>query len=160
MFKYIGILLISVSVSAYGTVMSKNIKKATAVRQEICQLLKEIENGIRYGSRPVIETVRSINLPLLSASGFITALSDENLPQNAVNSYLGMISQQEKEKLYEFFSKLGKSTYKEKELTLCSSCIVFFENILKQSLKESASKELLYKKIGIIGGILAAIILI
>lgn len=159
MLKYIGIFLISVSVSAYGAVLSRQLKDALAIRKEITVLLKSIEHGIKYGSKPISEILSGCTLHNLRKCGFIDALADNSI-EFATETYLGILTQDERKKICDFFNNLGRSSYREKELEYCKGFIEYFENCERSSEKEVAAKAVLYSKIGIICGILAAIILI
>lgn len=158
MLKYIGILILSLSVSAYGALLSKNLCDTHELRKEICSLIKNIEHGIRYGSKPTAEIISACKLKNLEKSGFITALLSGENEGAVIQSHLKMLTDEEKERLTSFFTNLGKSSYRESELDFCREYLEYFENFEKVSEKEVKEKSLLYKKIGIICGILTAII--
>lgn len=160
MLKYIGIFILSLSVSAYGAVLSKQMKDTHELRSEITTLLRNIEHGIKYGSKPLSDILAECNLQRLGKSGFIYSLISEQNIKEAIDASLNGLTKEEKHKLYNFFTSIGKSTNSERELVLCRSYIEDFEAFEKKSLQEISTKATLYKKIGIICGIMAAIIFI
>lgn len=160
MLKYIGIAILSSSVSVYGAILAKQLKDTHALRSEVVELLKSIELGIKYGSKPIRDILVECNLTNIKKSGLITSLISGQSARDAIENSLKALTTTEKNKLCEFFESIGKSTYSENELIICRSYIEFFENSIKMSGREISLKAMLYKKIGIICGILAAIIFI
>lgn len=160
MLKYIGILILACSISAYGTFLSSSLKATYNLRKDIIQLLKDIERSIKYGNVPIIEAIKSCKHPNLQKSGFCNIFSGCENAEFAINSTLYSLSEKDKEMLSNFFSRLGKSAYGEYELKNCRFFIEYFEKTQADSEKEITSKSLLYKKIGLIIGILSAIIFI
>ena len=160
MIKYIGIILLSSSVCSYGFLMSKKLKQDHNVRNELTNLLRSIEHGIRYGSKPINQILSECNLPYLKKCGFITCLLSGCDIRENTKSHLGMLTDEEKQRVTEFFSLLGRTGNSESELIFCKGYIEYFENFEKISQEQVKSKSLLYRKIGIIFGILAAIIFI
>ncbi|MBQ8759472.1 MAG: stage III sporulation protein AB [Clostridia bacterium] len=160
MLKYAGIFILASSLSAYGAHLSSSLKANYILRKEILQLLRDLERSIRYANTPIIEVIRSCRLPALMKSGFCDTFNGCDNAEIAINSTLFCLSEKDREMLCAFFKRFGKSVYGEYELKNCNSLIEYFEKNLAESEKEVNTKSLLYKKIGLIVGILSAIIFI
>lgn len=160
MIKYIGIFILSCSISLYGAVLSNILKEKHAIKKEITILLKKIERSILYNSKSCIDTVRQCNLPMLEKSGFCKNFSGCDDANIVINTHLSILDAEDRNMLCEFFSKLGKSSFCEYELKNLKYCLDYFEKSLADSEKNVNTKVILYKKIGLLAGILAAIIFI
>ena len=84
MIKIIGILILSSSISVYGTLCSSALKEAIRLRYEIIQLLKSIQNGIRYGSVPIDRIINDRKFPLIEKSNFYDLLMFEQNTRKVV----------------------------------------------------------------------------
>ena len=160
MIKYIGILILSCSLSVYGAILSDSLKQSHNLKKEITELLRNLERNILYGSKSCVEIIRECNLPLLTKSGFTDAFSGCDNAELTISTYLSSLSANDRQMLGEFFSRLGKSAFCEYELKNLRYYLDYFEKTLEDSEKNVNSKVILYKKIGLIAGILAAIIFI
>ncbi len=160
MLKYIGIFILACSLSAYGVVMSSSLKAKNNLRKEILVLLKNIERSIKYGNTSVINIINECDLPYLNKCGFCKTFSGIHSAQAVVNSTLGELSTKDRENLVTYFSNFGKSQFCEYELKNCRYYIDYFEKTQSDIEKDIAVKINLYKKLGLLTGILSAIILI
>ena len=160
MIKYIGIFILSCSISVYGVILSNSLKEKLALKKEITFLLRNIERNIIYKSKSCIETVRQCGLPLLEKSGFCKSFSGCDSAVTTTNTHLSALDDEDRKMLCEFFSRLGKSSLGEYELQNLRYYLDYFEKSLTESEKNINTKIMLYKKIGLLAGILAAIILI
>lgn len=160
MVRYIGILILASSLSAYGSLLSLSLKSSNNLRKEIILLLRNIERCIKFKSCPVTEEIKNCNSPMLKKCGFCECLYRDDNAKAAVNSTLHTLSSKDREMLCEYFSTIGKSRYTEQELKTCRYYIEYFEQTQVQSEKDISTKINLYKKLGLLSGILTAIIFI
>ena len=160
MIKIIGILILSSSISVYGTLCSSALKEAIRLRYEIIQLLNSIQNGIRYGSVPIDRIINDRKFPLIEKSNFYDLYNSGGNMQDIIGECFKSLSKEDKDMLLSFFTTIGKTAYSEKEINLCFYYVDYFEKTQAEREKDTASKVLLYKKIGIVSGILCAIIFI
>ena len=160
MLKYIGVFILSASISAYGSFLSSSIKGSCSLRKEVLQLLKDIERAIKYGNGQIIEIVRNCKSPYLTKCGFCTSIYNTTNAETAIATTLSALSEKDMEMLTDYFSKLGKTAFTELELKNCTYYIDYFEKTQNEYEKEVETKSLLYKKLGLIIGILTAIIFI
>ncbi len=158
MIKITGIIILSVGISMYGSILSLTVKERHIIICELLSLIKAIKNGIKYGSVPLEKIYNSTALPNLEKYGFLNAIKDGTLPCSAVNTHLQMLSHEDRDNLCEFFQQIGKSSSTDAEITLCDRYIILFEQREKDSLKENLEKSVLYKKLGIVAALVAAII--
>ena len=160
MIKAAGIILLSASVYIYGTFLSRRTGYTQAVREEILSLLKAMERDIKYGRRPISEILTSFNAETQSVQSFIHAVSDGKCVSVEADRHFYNLSLSERDKITRLFSEIGKSSSSDKELILCRNCIDFFGENNAKTKKDSDSGSLLYRRLGLIGGILTIIILI
>ena len=160
MLKYIGIFILASSLSVYGTVLSESLKESNLLRKEVIQLLNSIERSIRYKGASYVVIIRECSLPFLRKSGFCEGILNYENAERTINTTLSVLSEEDRRMLCEFFSNLGKSPYSEQVLKLCSYYIDYFEKTQADVDKNLNTRVLLYKKIGLIAGILTAIIFI
>lgn len=160
MFKYIGIFILSASISAYGALKASTLKTELGARAEIILLLRSIERCIQYGGNSLESTIKNCPCHKLKKLGVLDELSNfestSDLPENS----LLFLSENDKKEFVSFFLTLGKSAKSEIELKKCRYLINYFESTQKDSEKNTETKANLYRKIGLITGIMAAIIFI
>lgn len=160
MLRYFGIIILATSLSAYGSYMASSIKNSYILRCELIQLLKEIERTIKFGNMAVIDVIKNCKLEKLVKCGFCDEFNGGKSAKTVINSTLYQLYQKDREMLIDFFSRAGKTAYGDLELKNCRYFIDYFESTQSQYEKTILSKSLLYKKIGLIIGILTAIIFI
>lgn len=158
--KYIGLLLICISASAYGAKMSEAVKLSYKTKVEITEFLKAIERGIKYGGVPIQNILKGYTSPMLEKCGLLNSLRHGETKKEKFEEQLSVLGASDKAKLYEFISHIGKSTNSGKELIICRECINYFENSVCYSEKDAREKSVLFRKLGVVSGILIVIILI
>lgn len=158
--KYIGLLLICFSISVYGAKLSEEIMKKQKAKREVLQLLKVIESGIRYGNVSLKKTLQSFTSPTLEKSGFLEYLRKNGCITEEICEKAFLTDGADKAGICNFFEKIGKSTYSEKELLICKEYINRFSDSVSSSEAEAKAKADLYKKLGILTGIATMIIFI
>lgn len=158
--KYLGILAISCAISVFGAIKASEIKHKSEARKEILHFLMHVETGIKYGSSSLAEIYDSFKSDLLDKCGFTNIIRQGPPYTFSVEGSFSELSKEENSYLSEFFTKIGKSYSREEEIKLCRYYISVFELFYEESKKNDKSKAVLYRKLGIICALLAAIILI
>ena len=161
MLKYIGIILISLSVSMYGTYLSVKIRERKDIRNALLELLIYIKRSIENTYLPLDEIYKNFSNKSLEKIGFTKELcsgkKDAFLSAiNIANAYLN-------NKLIELYHSislsLGKSYSGNLESQKLAGYILMIEEECKTLDKEDNSKRELYRKLGLLCGLFAAIIL-
>ena len=160
MIKFLGILLLSTSISIYGTFLSRKTKYIQEIRDDIYHLLKAIERDIKYGCIPLSRIIFSFKPKTQCVSDFIKEISQGKNVFDVTDENLSLLDVSEREKIKVFFSATGKSTCSEKELILCKNCLDFFEDNNAKTKKDTDTTAVLYRKLGYLCSILTFIILI
>ena len=93
MIKFIGILLLSSSVSIYGTFMSRKVKHTQYIREDIFLLLKAIERDIKYGCIPLSRIIFSFRPKTQSVADFIDELSQGKNPSDITDTCLSLLTE-------------------------------------------------------------------
>lgn len=158
--KYMGIILLSGSVSCFGVILSSRLKQVYRLRTEVISLLKDIERGIIHGRIPVSVILRDFPDGKLRQTGFCQRIMKLQNPYSAVEESLAIFSDEDKKMLVGFFSQLGKSGSSECERQNCRYIIDYFEKTQPVSEGEITEKASLYRKISATFALLTAIILI
>ena len=156
--KILGLSLISISLTLLGNNLSVEARKRHAAKEEMLNLMKEIERGIKYGNTPIEKTVEHFNFSVSNNEYTLETTATEKL-QALINNAT-FEKDNDREKLRCFFEKIGKSASSEKELLLCREYIEYFDEAIKKSAVECSKKVYLYKKMGLMASILSVIILI
>lgn len=160
MLKYIGIILFSCSVSAYGAYLSHNISTASKIRHELLSFTKHIENEIKYKNAPLCHAFKVFSSPTLYRYGFLEGIYNNGDYKGVVEETLFLLTKKERALICDMLYSLGKSHFSDKEL----STLIYFrqglEDIFEDSEKIGKERSLLYKKLGLIAALISAIILI
>ncbi len=160
MLKYAGITLLSASIAVFGLIKSSEIKKALAIRKDVIGLLYAIENALQFGGKTKDCIFKSFNCNTNELKAFLASMLDGQNVHEYVKVHLCSLTDEDKKLLSDFFINFGKSTKCESELESLRHFIAEFERIGKQTEKEQQGKILLYRKLGIIIALLAAVIFI
>ncbi len=162
MMKYIGIILVSCSVSMYGAVMANKIKNIGKQRRAIIELLYTIRNSIEFGCVSLDKTFSSFHNDVLDKCGFTKILSSPypDALSRAFESDCIILPENERLLLQAFAKECGKSAFSQNETKLCTRYINLMERNETEMLKIEKNKSALYSKLGILCGLLTAIILI
>ena len=162
MLKYAGIIFISVSISMYGAYLSNRVKERKEVRNALLELLVHIKRSIDSTSVPLYEIYKSFSSKTLEKTDFLNVLSSGEA--SALLSAIDTVSQHLNEKLKETYisvaSSLGKSCSAESESQKLASAIMFIKEEGAKLDKEDDSKRELYRRLGVLCGLLAAVILL
>ena len=162
MTRYIGIILISGAISMYGAYLSYRIKVSAKQRKALFELMLYIKTGIENGSVKLTDIYASFDNKHLEDCGFTEllhsaspdalshALSESNIkmPEEMKNLYL------------DFASSIGKSSYKASALDVCARYTELIKAEENKISEKEEKKEQLYSKLGLLCGLLAALLLI
>lgn len=162
MIKYIGIILISGASSMYGSLLANKILNTGKQRRAIIELLYAIKNGISFGNVPLESIFESFENPVLSKCGFLSLLKSKH-PDALVRASKCKnlnLPNDEKNLLITFACECGKSPFYENEALLCQRYIEIFEQKDKTVCIEEKNKANLYSRLGLLCGIVFALMLI
>ena len=160
MLKYAGITLLSASIAVFGLIKSSEIKKALTIRKDVMGLLYAMGNALQFGGKSKEGIFKSFNCRTNELKTFLSSMLDGQNEHESVKVHLCSLTDEDKKLLSDFFTNFGKSTKRESELESLRHFNAEFERIGKQAEKEQLGKILLYRKLGIIIALLAAIIFI
>lgn len=162
MIKYVGIILVSGAFSMYGSLMANKILSIGKQRRAIIELLYCIKNGVTFGKIPLDRIYDSFQSEVLSKCGFIQILKSK-YPDALIRAFECpglLLPDNEKSLLYAFACECGKSPFYENEASLCQRYIEIFEIKEKQQSTDEKNKANLYSRLGLLCGLVCAIILI
>ncbi len=162
MIKYIGIILTSGAISMCGAFASCKIKSTSYQRKGLIELLYAIKSGIEYGGTALEEIYSHFENTALEKCGFIGILrqGQSNALENALNCTGLLLSDSDKALFFEFAKKCGKGFYAGNEKQLCSRYIALCELLDKKCSADENTKCMLYRRLGILCGLLFAVILL
>ncbi len=157
MTRYIGIILISGAISMYGAYLSYRIKVSAKQRKALFELMLYIKTGIENGSVKLTDIYASFDNKYLEDCGFTELLhsASPDALTHALNESNIKMPEEMKNLYLDFASSIGKSSYKASALDVCAR----YTEENKISEKEE-KKEQLYSKLGLLCGLLAALLLI
>ena len=119
-----------------------------------------IKNGIEYGGAPLDEIFGVFHSPELEACGFEEILKSRvpDALEKAMNCNGLIIGKKESDLFCEFASKCGKSGFSENERKLCERYTALAEALDKSLCAEEATRCELYRRLGVLCGLLFALI--
>ncbi len=161
MIKIVSIIFVSSAVSLYGMFAASSIRKAANQRKGLIELLYAIKSGIEYTGEDLCEIYRTFNNTYLEECGFCTILKSNSADslRLALESGCLKIGETEKVLFYEFSKKCGRSAFATSEKQLCDRYIALSEALDKKlSVKENSKCEL-YRRLGVLCGLLTAILM-
>lgn len=158
--KFLGLSLITLSLTLLGNALSEEEKNKQALKEEFLRLLLEIERGIRYGGKPIETILECFTSPVLENSGLIGEMRNSKQYVYTIQNADILVDFSDKKLLCSFFENIGKSTNCEKELVICRECIERLQESIKKSHVECEKKAYIYRRMGLMSGILSVIILI
>lgn len=162
MLKLAGILLVSAAISMAGCYKAGRIKYNMNTRKELYELVLHLKNCIESSSMELSEIFRTCTGENLLKSGFIQKL--QNSGESTFSDALKTTELNLPEQLFEIYLKLsktiGKSRSAKTETETISRFLTEIENAEKKLAQNDESRIVLYKKLGVLTGILAALILI
>ena len=144
-----GIILIGCAISLFGVSKGESARKKVKYEKEYMRLLKHIESSVKYTSKPISQIISDFN------SSFIDCDELQILPKTKD----GHIQNEHQKQLKNLFENLGKAYTRTRAESLCKIAVEAAENKVEKITKDELTKSVLYKKLGIIFGILTAIIL-
>ena len=155
--KIIGCVIVIVSSSYIGFIMSKKEAKKLSIIEEIYRFVQRLENGV--AQRLTLNEI---------ACGYMSIEKPENLTGNSRVEILKSLSDIEKSGLCkeetaickELMHSIGKSTDGAEIRRKCSEAIDAIKESLSNEKKEYLQKKRLYLKLGAVLGVLACVIVI
>lgn len=162
MIKYVGIILVSGALSMYGSLIANKVLNTGKQRRAIIELLYCIKNGVAFGKVPLENIFASFESPILEKCGFLVLLKSKypDALVKACNCENLCLPHDEKNLLCSFASECGKSAFYENEALLCQRYIEIFEQKEKALHTEETNKAHLYSRLGILLGLVLALMLI
>lgn len=162
MLKYAGIVLISGAISLYGAHLSYRLRRAGQIRGALYELLLHIKNGIDNGALPLDDIYAGFYNKLLDECGFLTPLKSRTpgaLANALTNSDLRLPA--EMERLYASLAgQLGKSGFRKSESERLARYMALIGLEEEKLRKTEEVRQVLYRKLGLLCGLFAALILI
>ena len=162
MLKIIGILLVSGAISLYGAHLSVLRRQNAALRAELLELLVRIKNGIENGGLPLADIYAGFNGGITEKRGFCRVLKS-GVPDafaRALDEVRAFLPE-EYIKIYTALSEtLGKSGFRKAECEALTRAIADITVLEKKYAAQDEAKCVLYRKLGVLCGLLAALILL
>ncbi len=162
MLKYIGILLVSGAISLYGAHLSVLRRQNAALRAELLELLVRIKNGIENGGLPLADIYARFNGGITEKRGFCRVLKS-GVPDafaRALDEVRAFLPE-EYIKIYTALAEnLGKSGFRKAECEALTRAIADLSALEKKYAAKDDAKCVLYRKLGVLCGLLAALILL
>ncbi len=159
MLKITGIILLSSAISACGAYMSSKITQKRNFRKSLFELLIYVKVCIDNGALPLDRIYENFYDVRAEKNGFLRALR-----QSGLECALISVKDELPDEIYElylsFAQSLGKSLYTSSESALCARYTELIKEKEKNYEQKEAVKQLLFKRLGILCGLLAALLLI
>lgn len=162
MMKYAGIILLSGAISMYGAYLSNRVKEETAVRKALFDLLLHIKCCVENGALPLDEIYKSFDSKILEKTGFIAKLKGGKsdafyiaLTQSGIR-----VSEEIRELYLQTAQTVGKSRFRAEEAEQLSRYISLIQMREASVMKKDEARQELYKKLGVLCGLLAALLLV
>lgn len=161
MMRIFGIILISVSISLYGSFLSHNLKKAANQRKALLELLMLAKSAFANGIA-LSKVFDSFSNAELEKCGFLSVLKSgcEKPFSKAISESGILLSPKLKELYLELGENMGTSPFSSNESDKLS---FYLERIKLEEAKMSENEEarrVLYNKMGVLAGVLAALLLL
>ena len=162
MLKYIGILLISGAISLFGAHLAAVRAGNARMRGELLGLLERIQNGIDNGALPLADIYAGFHGDILEKRGFCKALKSgtPDALSEALTLIAGDLPKECAETYFSFAASLGKSGFRKTESELVTRFKTNLSALEQTYVAEDTSKCVLYRKLGILCGLFAALILL
>ena len=162
MLKIIGILLVSGAISLYGAHLSAVRRQNATLRAELLELLVRIKNGIENGGLPLADIYAGFNGKITEKRGFCRVLKS-GVPDafaRALDEVRAFLPE-EYIKIYTALAEnLGKSGFRKTECEALTRAIADITVLEKKYAAQDEAKCVLYRKLGVLCGLLAALILL
>ena len=162
MIKYMGIILISGAISMLGAHKASLVRRDMHIQKAMLEFIMFIKTSIENGAGPLSEIYRMFGNKTLEKTDFIYAL--KNSGSDAFSYAFERISTHFPEKLSVLYTalgeSLGKSRFAHTECEILERYIQQIRSVQDSLSAENESKIQLYKHLGVLAGILAALILI
>ena len=161
--KYIGILLLFSCSSLFGIYKGSALKNRVLELFEIIKFINKVKLEISYQALTIKEILSSCEdkLPLLQK---IKQAYEKN-NQSDINTIInnsenaGSLLKSDTNLLSRFFEILG-TTNTEEQIANCNISIIEFEKALVQAKETAKQKQKMYRTLGVLCGLMIAVVLI
>lgn len=162
MIKYAGIILLSGAISMYGAHLSLAVKEKAEMRTALLELVIRIKNEIEIGAVPMNDIFSLYENKYLEKIGFLSALKSgkPNAFSDAVDTVRSILPESLAKLYVNLAESLGKSRFKTAESEMLARYISQIEAEEKRLAENDLSKIELYRKLGILCGLMTALILV
>lgn len=162
MIKYIGIIIISGAISLYGAHLSGKVQEEIALRKAFYELLVYIKCCIENGNLPLPEIYSSFKNEIFEKYGISHNLKSQSTDamKTALYECPVKIDSSVKSLYIQLSDSLGKSPFRLAESETLARYISLVEIEEKKLIKNDLAKKELYRKLGILCGLMAALILV
>lgn len=162
MMKYTGIILLSGAISMYGAHLSNKVKEETAVRKALYDLLIHIKCCMENGALPLDKIYKSFDSKVLEKTGFLQKLKSGKSDSFyfALTESSIRISEEIRELYLQIAQAVGKSRFRTEETEQLSRYMSLIQMREAPIMKKDEARQELYKKLGVLCGLLAALLLV
>ncbi len=162
MLKYAGIIIISGAISMYGAYLSSRIIQQKRIRAALLELLVYIKSNIENAALPLETIYKNFSDKHLDKCGFTEKLQSAR-PDALLYALesTDIISGKRIKDLYTCIAKdIGTSPFRKVEADKLSAAISLIRSETEKLDKNDDSKSELYRRLGILSGLLSAILLL
>ena len=154
--------MISVAISLFGAHLSGKVQEEIALRKALYEFLVYTKCCIENGNLPLPEIYSSFKNEIFEKHGITDNLkkSQTNAIKNALDNCPVKLDPAIKSLYFKLSESIGKSHFRVAESETLARYISLVEIEEKKLLKNDLAKKELYKKLGILCGLMAALILV
>ena len=162
MLKLAGIILVSAAISFAGFHKALKIKDGIRTRRALLEFVLYVKRNIEASSSELSEIYKSYHDEALQKTGFLQILTsqDGNTLEYALKDSALQLPDSLSEIYLNLSRTLGKSRSAKTETENLARYICAIEAEEAKLIKNDETKLMLYRKLGLLSGILAALILI
>jgi len=162
MIKYIGIILISGAISMYGAYLSYRVRTSAMQRKALLELMIYIKTGVENGPVKLCDIYASFDNKHLEDCGFIKLLHSPSPGslEKALSESRIRIPENIKSLYIDFSKSIGMSSYKRDAISICERFTGLIKAEEAKISEKEEKKEQLYRKLGLLCGLLSALLLI
>lgn len=160
MLKYFGILLIFSGCSFAGFLLALKKKKDICYIEAMIEFIKYIKFKVIYFRSELCEIYDGFDNKFLGNCGYLQRLRKEGM-EKVTKEYSGrfFVREHEYEALISFTMSIGKSAW-ENQVEMCDKLIILLEKYYTELNEKYPNEKKLLSSLGIIAGLLFAVILL
>lgn len=162
MIKYAGIILLSGAVSMYGAYLSLKVKENIKLRQALLELIIHIRSHVEASAEPIYDIFAIYESRQLEKAGVLAVLksTEHNAFGKAIDGIYDTLPERIAILYATLASELGKSKSRTSEVEMLTRYISDIKAEEERLKRDDFAKTELYKRLGILCGLLLALILI